>query len=603
MDLNIFLFVEAISVVPRIAQKMSAMDYTIFNELRLEGKLCDVVIEVNSFEFRAHKAILCACSSYFCNLFNSTEKQRYQITGLSPDIMRLIIEYVYSRSVPVTEDNVESLLQAANHFCIMGLAQACCDFLAAHLCPENCIGTWQAADVYFCPPLRRHAYRYILHNFEEVGRGSEEFLRLSLPELGGIIQEDELNARQEDVVFESILRWIAHMPEERQPFLSLLLPKVRMALMNADYFMDQVKNNPVVRSRDECKPIILEAMKALCEYNINRSSNPDYRNPLTRPRLPYAVLLAIGGWSGSVPTNAIESYDARAGCWVNVTQEQESPRAYHGTVYLDGFVYCLGGYNSMEYFSSVRKFNPATLTWHEVAPMHFRRCYVSVAVLDGYIYAMGGLDGHVRLNTAERYKPETNQWSLISHMHEQRSDASATSLRGKVYICGGFNGQDCLFTAEYYNPQVNQWTEITPMSSRRSGLGVVTYGEEVYVVGGFDGVTRLRTADAYDPATNTWRAVPDMITARSNFGIEVLDGRLFVVGGFNGTTTTDYVECYDEKTNEWSVVHCMAFFRSALSCCVVPDLCNIARYTAPRTFAEPAAEEAGPPDGSAPTLR
>ncbi|KAG9349273.1 hypothetical protein JZ751_027716 [Albula glossodonta] len=548
----------------------------------------------------------------YSTLFNSLDQQRYQITGLSADIMRLIIQYMYTCSVPISEDNAQNLLHAAKLFCIEGLAHVCCEFLEVHLSSENCIGIWRIGELYSCSNLRYHAYRFILHHFGEIAQNSDEFLELSYTELCDIIEEDELNIRQEDEVFESIVHWITHIPDGRQHYISFLLPKVRMGLMNADYFMDNVKNNVLVKGRNECNSIILEGMRALFDFNMNRS-NPNFSNPLSRPRLPFAVLLAIGGWSGSVPTNAIESYDVRAGCWVNVTLEEESPRAYHGAVYLKGFIYCLGGYNSMEYFSSVRKFNPVALTWHEVAPMHFRRCYVSVAVLDGYIYAMGGLDGHVRLNSAERYEPETNQWSLIAHMHEQRSDASATTLHGKeqcgveglaqgpnsngvlvvvglglerptsrVYICGGFNGQDCLFTAEFYSPKTNQWTEITPMSSRRSGLGVIAYGEEVYVVGGFDGVSRLRSAAAYDPLNNTWRVVPEMITARSNFGIEVLDDRLYVVGGFNGTTTTDYAECYDVKKDEWSVVHCMSFFRSALSCCVVPNLPNITRYSAHR---------------------
>lgn len=50
---------------PHMERKMSAMTCEIFNELRLEGKLCDVVIRVNGLEFNAHKNILCSCSSYF----------------------------------------------------------------------------------------------------------------------------------------------------------------------------------------------------------------------------------------------------------------------------------------------------------------------------------------------------------------------------------------------------------------------------------------------------------------------------------------------------------------------------------------------------------
>lgn len=252
--------------------------------------------------------------------------------------------------------------------------------------------------------------------------------------------------------------------------------------MHAEYFMNNVKMNDYVKDSEECKPVIINALKAMYDLNMNGPSNSDFTNPLTRPRLPYAILFAIGGWSGGSPTNAIEAYDARADRWVNVTCEEESPRAYHGAAYLKGYVYIIGGFDSVDYFNSVKRFDPVKKTWHQVAPMHSRRCYVSVTVLSNFIYAMGGFDGYVRLNTAERYEPETNQWTLIAPMHEQRSDASATTLYGKVYICGGFNGNECLFTAEVYNTESNQWTVIAPMRSRRSGIGVIAYGEHVYAV-------------------------------------------------------------------------------------------------------------------------
>ncbi|XP_030649761.1 kelch-like protein 10 [Chanos chanos] len=573
---------------------MSAMACTVFNELRLEGKLCDVVIRVDGVDFNAHKNILCSCSQYFQALFTSdwstSDKHIYTIPGVSPDMMRLIIEYAYTRFVPITKENVQDLLVAADQFSVMGIVRACCKFLEAQLCQENCIGIWRFAEFYSCPELHRTAYAYILHHFEKLVRVSDEFLELSLSQLCEIIGMDKLNVKQEDVVFEAILCWINHRPQERKEQMSILLPKVRMGLMTADFFMNNVKNNELVRDNQACKPIIIDALKAMYDLNMNGPSNSDFTNPFTRPRLPYAILLAIGGWSGGSPTNGMEAYDARADRWVNVPQD-ESARAYHGTVYLNGFVYCIGGFDGVDYFNSVRKFNPITQTWHQVAPMHSRRCYVSTTVLYGCIYAMGGFDGYVRQNTAERYEPETNQWTMIAPMHEQRSDASATTLHDKVYICGGFNGTECLFTAESYNPQTNQWTYIAPMRSRRSGVGVVAYGEQVYAVGGFDGNNRLRHAEAYNPLTNTWRSVPHMFSPRSNFGIEVLDDLLFVVGGFNGFTTTFNVECYDEKTDEWHDVQDMAIFRSALSCCVVPGLPNVAQYSAPRDSPQTPQEE------------
>uniref|UniRef100_A0A3Q1IH28 BTB domain-containing protein n=1 Tax=Anabas testudineus TaxID=64144 RepID=A0A3Q1IH28_ANATE len=557
---------------------------SVYNELRLEGKFCDAVIKVEDVEFQIHKVILCNCSPYFCALFSrwsAEDRLVFNIAGLSPRMMELIIEFAYTGSISVTEDNVQELLLAADLLNVVDVVQICSDFLSEQLCPENCIGIWQFTNICFCSELQRKAYSYIIDNFEEVV-SQEEFLRLSAQELTDIIEGDDLNVRKESTVYESILHWIAHIPEERETHIAVLLSKVRLALTNEEYIKDDVMSNELVKYNNECLQIASDAMQTIHHINPNSPFVTCVRNPLARPRLPNAILFATGGWSGGAPTNGIEAYDVRANRWINVTNNLERPRAYHGAVFLNGYVYCVGGFDRVEHFNSVRRFDLSTHTWHEVAPMYCRRCYVSVTVLNGCIYAMGGYDGHARLSSAEHYRPETNQWSLIASMNEQRSDASCTTLHDKVYICGGFNGNECLQTAEYYNPETNQWTMITPMNNRRSGIGVIAYADHVFAVGGFDGNSRLRSAEAYNPRTNTWHSVSSMLTPRSNFGLEVIDDHLFVVGGFNGFTTTQNVEYYDASTDEWSDACDMEIFRSALSCCVVTRFPSMSEYTFPR---------------------
>ncbi|KAM6135475.1 kelch-like protein 10 [Pterocles gutturalis] len=497
-------------------------------------------------------------------------------------MMKLIIDYAYTRTVPVTADNAEDLLIAADQFNVMGIIRACCKFLKSHLCPENAVSIYRFTDYYYCPDLREAASMFILHHFQEVTSVSTEFLDLSANQLENIIEQDELNVRQEETVFEAVLKWIAHDPQDRRRHTAVLLGKVRLALTQPEYFISNVKTHDYVKDNKECKALITNTLIEMYHLNMHGPSRAGFGSPLSRPRLPYAILFAVGGWSGGSPTNAMETYDACADKWVNVPCEQESPLAYHGTAYLKGFIYVIGGFDSRDYFNSVKRFDPLQKTWQQVAPMYARRCYVSVTVLDNHIYAMGGFDGHTRLNTAERYEPETNQWTLIALMHERRSDASATTLHEKVYICGGFNGDNCLNTAEVYSPQTNQWTLIAPMQSRRSGVGVIACGSKVYAVGGFDGINRLRSAEAYNPTSRTWRAIPPMFNPRSNFGIEVVDDCLFVVGGFNGVSTTFNVERYNDQANEWNDAEDMGIDRSALSCCVVPGLPNVRDYAASR---------------------
>ncbi|XP_053534599.1 kelch-like protein 10 [Ictalurus punctatus] len=564
-------------------RKVDGMSCNIINELRLEKKLCDVVIMVDGAEFHVHKNILCSCSPYFMVLFTKgwypPDKLRYSIPNVSTEIMELVVEYAYIRRVNITEKNVCKLLIAADYLLVSSLVNECCAFLKAQLCPENCINLWRFAHSYFCEKLKQQAFRFILHNFEEMVRLSVDFLDLTVVQLSEIIEKDELNVKQESVVFEAVLQWIKHAPWKRKAHIGVLLPKVRLGLLTHDYLMNNVSNNVLVMDDMTCKPIVTSILMGIDDLNPSLSLSSD----LTRLRLPSAVLLAIGGWYQRNRTNAIKAHDTRAARWVCVTCSDESPpSAHHGTVYLNGFVYCIGGIDSEDFLCSVRRFDPITRIWAQVHSMHYCRCDVSVCVLDSRIYAMGGFNGFEHLNTVERYEPENDRWCMIAPMHGRRSSSSATVLNGKVYICGGYDIFGCLFTGEYYSPQTRVWTLITPMMIRRCGLGVVAYGGWVYAVGGNDGVNHLSDVEVYNPQTNVWTPGPAMNNQRSHFSIEVLDDLLFVVGGENSTTIIDEVECYDEQTSEWHAIENMGISCHALSCCVLSGLPNMAEYAAPR---------------------
>lgn len=158
----------------------------------------------------------------------------------------------------------------------------------------------------------------------------------------------------------------------------------------------------------------------------------DYNNFLIKPRVPYDILFAVGGWSAGSPTNFIETYDTRADKWLLSMDTDNVPRAYHGLCALNGCLYMIGGFDGNEHFNTVRCFNPIQHKWKECACMYYPRCYVSVVMHDNKIYAMGGYNGRMRMSSAERYDPDSNQWELIKPMQRQRSDASAAVLSDKV---------------------------------------------------------------------------------------------------------------------------------------------------------------------------
>ena len=160
-----------------------------------QNLLCDVtLISDNSAEVSAHKMVLAACSPYFYAMFTSFEEsksERVTLQGVDATALQLLVDYVYTSEVHVTEDNVQVciqkmtfffkliiflrllkiifflqvLLPAANLLQLTDVRDACCDFLQGQLHPTNCLGIRAFADLHGCLELLSHADSYIEQHF------------------------------------------------------------------------------------------------------------------------------------------------------------------------------------------------------------------------------------------------------------------------------------------------------------------------------------------------------------------------------------------------------------------------------------------------------
>ncbi|KAF4083456.1 hypothetical protein AMELA_G00141460 [Ameiurus melas] len=156
---------------------------------------------------------------------SSSDQTLYTITDVSPDVMALIIHYIYTQEIRVTNDNLQDL--TADRLLMRDLVRSCCNFLKAYLSLENCLGIWQYADADSYSELQDQTY--VLHHFKDVVRTpSSKFLELNVEQLGGILQRDELNVKQEKMVIQAIIRWIEHEPDLRIKHIANLLLKIHI---------------------------------------------------------------------------------------------------------------------------------------------------------------------------------------------------------------------------------------------------------------------------------------------------------------------------------------------------------------------------------------
>ena len=72
--------------------------------------------------------------------FEEKNQERVKLVDVDPHALSILVNYVYTSTVDVTEANVQTLLPAANLLQLIDVRDACCEFLVAQLHPTNALG-------------------------------------------------------------------------------------------------------------------------------------------------------------------------------------------------------------------------------------------------------------------------------------------------------------------------------------------------------------------------------------------------------------------------------------------------------------------------------
>jgi kelch-like protein 10 len=531
-----------------------------------------------------NRKTLSKCSEYFRTLFTtklySPERTEFFPLGVSTKIMTQIRDYAYYGTVDIDEDNVCELLKTSDYLRVPDIVQMCCDFLKNNLDPENCIGVMLYARFYFCSQLESNARSYLMRHFVKEWQQSVELLELPVEELQAIVGADELNVKNEKIVWECVLRWIDHDTDNRKGHIVDLLKNVRLGLLDRNFLNENVICHPHVAGDEASRPVITEVLMYLDELET-MTTDEEIPTPKFALKRVHDILFVIGGtddiW-GHI--NYPETYCPQTDRWTKI--EAGGPlgfRKHYRTAVIGFDIYLIGGYDDRNKdFRMCYCFNAVTKTWRDVAPMKYCRYYPSVAVLGDVLYVMCGQGSGYTHQTAERYDPKTERWSRIADMTVRREGASATALNGKIYVVGGYHDGDTLRSAEVYDPRTNRWTLISDMRIGRYCLSCIAFHGCVYAIAGMTNHGYLSCGEKYDPETDTWSPIPDMSMRRSRLATAVIDDKIFVIGGSVRNGTTNSVECFNDEENEWCEATGMSAGRIRPCAAVVSGLPNVNDY-------------------------
>ncbi|XP_018327900.1 kelch-like protein 5 [Agrilus planipennis] len=522
------------------------------------GKLCDVVLIAgnNGRRVPAHRLVLSAASEYFSAMFtcNMRETAEPEITlqNVNGDVLFALVNYCYTGSIEIREDNVETLLATACLMQLREVTEACSRFLAHQLHPSNCLGIAVFAEHQNCISLLQQANAYTSQHFVQVIR-NQEFLQLSVDQISALLSSDDLNVTSEQQVFHALMSWINHEAVNRRVYLARLLALVKLPLLEPAFLADQVE--PVVDSDLTCQKLIMEAMK----WHLLPERRSLMSTTRTKPRkATLGRLLVVGGMDKTKGATTIEIYDPKSDSW-SAGYHMSGRRLQFGISLMgDTKLLVVGGRDGLKTLNTMECLDLETSTWTQLSPMNTHRHGLGVAVLGGPLYAVGGHDGWSYLNTVERWDPTARTWSLVAPMQSQRCSAGVAVLSGKLYAVGGRDGASCLRTVECYDPHTNKWTMCASMSRRRGGVGVAVANGYLYAMGGQDApannpaASRFDCVERYDPSTDTWTIVASLSSKRDAVAACLFGDCLIAAGGYDGNNYLRSVEKYDPRNNEWT---------------------------------------------------
>ncbi|XP_046683546.1 kelch-like ECH-associated protein 1B [Homalodisca vitripennis] len=521
----------------------------IMNMMRSHNLLTDIILEVGSESFQAHKVVLAAASPYFKAMFTGGLMEcgmtKVKLQGVNPTAMAKIIVFMYTGTIRVTEPTVCQVLPAATMLQVANVVEACCTFLERQLDPTNAIGIAAFAEQHGCRDLLFKANRFIEQHFTQICQ-EEEFLQLSPIQLIELIRKDELNVQEEREVYNAVIKWVRYNEETRKPKMEAVLRAVRCQFLSPAFLQEQMRSCDIVTKLPACRDYLSQIFTDL---TLHKRIGVKERTP----KSPRIIYVAGGYLRHSLDT--FEGFNIDDNTWTALAK-LPIPRSGLGVAFLKGAIYAVGGRNNSpgsSYDSDwIDRYDPVMDVWRPCTAMSTPRNRVGVCVMDGLLYACGGSTGADCHNSAERYDPDSDQWTRIKSMKQQRIGVGVAVINRLLYAVGGFDGESRLRSVECYNPDKDSWSFVADMHECKSGAGVAALEHHIYVVGGYNGSQQLDTVERYDPEQDRWEFCCPLSIARSALSLAVIDNKVYAIGGYDGRNFISVVEVYDPTTNTWT---------------------------------------------------
>ena len=527
-------------IQPISAAKRGSFCVELMKRLNIQRKqdyLCDItLVSKDNIEFKAHRNVLSAASPYFDKLLQSNMKENREgivrFEEISGSVVEDVLEFIYTGTVDVTQENAEELIAAGNYLIIPGLKTASGRFLEREMSNINCISTFYLAEKYECDELITNSGRFIHENIVTVAK-LDEFLLLDAKEIERWISSDEITVKEEADVFKITLDWVNHRKSERKSAFEELFGHVRLGFLSHDSLEDVVTNE-LVRENSACVKLVMDAAMKMATF-----VDEDHLPQSPRKGQETRVIVARGG------KNCF-CYFPEENLWKRLPDGLKDKRvSSNQMIKFRNQLFIFSEYGDTE------RYDPAFNVWSE---LNLYRGSAKLVVLKGEIYAVE-VNIYNAKTTIKKYNVKRCKWeTLISSCEGCRENACVIAAGSHLYLFGGKIPLGGVYVAkgERFDTVENKWEEIADMHEGRNDAFGVAAESKIFVAGGLRNGKKLKTCEIYNISTNEWQLVAKLNVPRCYGSMVCLNGKLYVLGGENNRNQNERsVECFDPANDQW----------------------------------------------------
>ena len=538
-----------------------------------DGWLCDITIVCDDGSVDAHRVILAATSSYFKHMFSSAMKEstsdQIRMQGMDVESLSCIVKFLYTNDLDVTKENASDVLKAANLLCLPPVEEQCCKILLGPISKETALDYAVLAEQYGMNSLLKTSIEYLVKYFKYFLFNG--LYKLDIRAFQMVVASDDLDVKDEMMVFDTVVQWIEHDLSNRQQHFKSLLEHVRLPLLPPKYLVDIVEKSRYVKTDFECRDLVDEAKN---RHLLPKRTQGYLSERMTPRKSTVGYIFLVGGLTIKERLLcSVERYD------LPLQQSFKMPdmslaRSGLGCAILEKVLYVIGGHDGTKALKigECMDFGKGSWTW--VPQMHVPRRNLGVCADSSRIYAVGGqVDSNTTLDSLESYDPREGLWKKhAATMTRARKYASVAHLNNGLFVVGGNDGTHYLKCCERYDLRADKWEEMASLPHSFGANGLAVWDNCLYTVGGFDSRQCLDVLYLYWPPSNTWTQLPDpMAHRRTGLGSVTAGHNLYALGGHNGETYLDTVEMYDSDSRGWVKLPPLHYKRGAMAVSVLEN--------------------------------